>query len=108
MVASARSPSPETETTVPSPNVSWVTRSPGVSETTARAPGALAPIRAAAATSEGAAPNPPLLGATDVVTGESGPPRRQSMSSAGISSRKREAGKYDGEPHWLRTTARET
>src|SRR4249919_899638 len=94
MVASARSATPAVETTVPSPKVSWLTRSPASSETTARLPGDTVPGRAARTAPAG------------VEAGDDSA-RCHSTSDSGTSSRKRDGGLYDGDPHAERRTARE-
>jgi hypothetical protein len=93
MVASALSPAPEVATTVPRPNFWCVTRSPAANDTTGPVPTIRSPRRSAALLLLGDDPNPPDSGLRP--TGSS---RRQSMTSEGISSRKREGGLNAGAP----------
>src|SRR5215207_1505836 len=95
MVASACSPPPAVDSTTPRPKASWLTRSPGASDTTTRLPGDLAPGRVDAAA---------MAGVLDGFASA----RCHDTPSSGSSSRKREAGLYDGDPQALRITARET
>src|SRR5690606_27458373 len=87
------SATPSTDTTVPRPNASCVTRSPGASDGTARPP--FFGAAAGAGVLRVAALHADLSGSV-----------RHSTSLAGTSLTKREAGLNDGAPHELRTAAR--
>ena len=92
--ASAWSALPRTSTTRPMPNESWVTRSPGDSDGIGRSPGpATRPRR--------------IIASAAISDGERSVAPVHSTSSAGMSSRNRDAGLYDGEPQADRTIARE-
>src|SRR5665647_3499670 len=93
----AFSSSPSTLTTVPRPKESWLTRSPDRSEIIGRLPGDRTPGRPAKVATAGV--DEDLMPVVSV--------RCQSIRSAGISSRKRDAGLYCGEPHPERTIALE-
>src|SRR5690606_7886645 len=109
IVASALAPEPFTATTVPRPNWSCVTRSPTASDTTglsvvrrvAKPEAPEADERERDDDSEAATPE---AGPED--TGALGPVRFHSTWAAGISSRNREGGLYDGWPHALRRVDR--
>ena len=101
MVASARSPSPTTPTTVPKPNVSCDTRSP-ISRTIVVE--LLRPVaRGAGVNADGLESDeyrvlePPIDGACSF----------HSITPSGISERKREAGLYAGAPHEVRYSERD-
>src|SRR5690242_12793603 len=81
----ADSPTPDTSSTRPRPYLSWVTRSPGSSTSSGRLP---------AADRVGAGRGVPNLPAplTGADSDGGGSTRRQSMSSCGISFRKRDSG----------------
>ena len=95
-------PLPSSETTVPRPNVSWVTRSPGSSEGM--------PDMSADRDTERELN---VSWRRDVADGVDGShcvgglaSRRQSTSSSGTSSRNRDAGLYEGAPQADRLVAR--
>ena len=100
-MASALSPIPDVETTVPSPNLLCVTRSPASSDTTGPPPTMRSPSLTAALLDDGAAPKPPEL-----IGRATGSSRFHSIKASGISSRNRDAGLYAGVPHADRLTAR--
>ena len=87
IVASALSPAPAVEITVPRPNFWCVTRSPGESETTGPVPMTRSPSLSAALLLDGDEPQPPEL--IGVFSGSS---RSHCSTSLGISSRNREGG----------------
>src|SRR6476469_652955 len=104
IVAVARGPTPSVATTVPRPYLSWLTRSPTSRDS------------AGVSFQPFAGPNVDVDDADErrfhVEVGadgaeRSGWTRRQSISSAGISSRKREGGLVIGWPHADRTIARD-
>ncbi|CAB4849075.1 unannotated protein [freshwater metagenome] len=95
---------------MPSPNLSWVTRSPAFTDTGSRLPGPLPPDRADAEADPNPEPDanpepdPPEVARPPETIGSS---RFQWTSSAGSSSMNRLAGLYDGAPQAERTIARE-
>ena len=105
MVASAFSPAPAIETTRPRPKVSWLTRSPAARSTTVavRFPVGNGGGRSRPANRLGDERDE--LDELDELKAEA--TCRHSMSSSGISSRKREGGLKLGEPHVERADARE-
>jgi hypothetical protein len=109
IVASALAPVPFTATTVPSPNWSCVTRSPTASATTGfsavrRVANPDAPDADERERDDDSEAAIPAAGPED--TGAAAPVRFQSTWVAGISSRKREGGLYDGCPQALRIAER--
>jgi len=90
----ADSPAPETSSTLPSPYLSWVTRSPGSSTNSGRLP---ADDRVGESRLSSRVPYrpAPLTGAEN---DDACSVRRQSMSSCGISRRKRDSGLSIGCP----------
>ena len=86
-------PTPSTDTTVPMPNVSWVTRSPGSRWITTRLPGDRRRTER---------PGAAMAGVT--VTVDSAPAPVDQLG--GTSSRNRDGGLNCGAPHALRTAAR--
>src|SRR5690606_37472733 len=90
------SATPSTDTTVPRPNASCVTRSPGASDGTARPPLFLGAAAADAGSRRVVA----------AVQADFSGSVRHSISLAGTSLTNREAGLNEGAPHELRTAAR--
>lgn len=101
----ADSPTPETSSTRPRPYLSWVMRSPGSSTMRAFLP----PPERIGEGRGGPNPEPPPVdGMRPGALNEdgAGSVRRHSMSSCGISRRKRDSGLSIGCPHDERTFAR--